>query len=139
MQDFPGTEEGNKWWLDYTAKTNLINIADYLDNDPEFKHPFYKCLWYWYEIEARVKYWKQHPPDVRFIKFKTEYFNDQTKTFQLLSNLNIDFDPQALSNLVNTRSNTRPHQKIAKPLELNQTQKMHDQFQYFLIDLGYKI
>ena len=137
LQDFPGTEEGNKWWLDYTAENNLILIADYLDNDPEFNHPFYKGLWYWYEIEERVKYWRKKLPEVRFIAFKTEDFNDQEKTFQLLSDLKIDFDPNALSQCINTRSNTRPHQKLTEPLAIDVANAMNQKFKDLLISLKY--
>ncbi|NOR68249.1 MAG: hypothetical protein GQ532_00885 [Methylomarinum sp.] len=139
LQDFPGTEEGNKWWLDYTTQDNLIQISEYLDKDPEFKHPFYKGLWYWYEIEARVKYWKQHLPNVQFIEFKTEDFNDKEKTFQLLSDLNIDFDPKKLSTQVSTQSNTRPHQKIASPLPIETAEKMDNEFKELLLSLGYPL
>jgi hypothetical protein len=128
LQDFPGTVEGNKWWLDYKAANNLIAIADYLDNDPEFKHPFYKGLWYWYEIEARIKDWRKKLPHVRFLNFKTEDFNDPDKTFQLLHDLNIDFDPQVLRQCISTRSNTRPHQKLAEPLPLKQANEMNQKF-----------
>ncbi len=139
LQDFPGTEEGNKWWLDYTAANNLITIADYLDNDPEFKHPFYKGLWYWYEIEERVKYWRKKLPDVRFIEFKTEDFNNRDKTFQLLNDLKIDFDPKALSQCISTRSNTRPHQKKTEALTLDSASKLHENFKTLLQRLNYII
>jgi len=135
LQDFPGTEEGNKWWLDYTAQNNLIKIANYLDNDPEFKHPFYKGLWYWYEIEERVKDWRKKLPHVRFLDFNTEDFNNQDKTFQLLRDLNIDFDESALTEYVNTRANTRPHQKLSPPLPLEQANKMHQNFKTLLSSL----
>lgn len=139
LQDFPGTTEGNKWWLDYKASNNFINITHDLDTHPEFKHPFYKGLWYWYEIEARVKHWKQRLPNVHFINFKTEDFNDQQKTFQLLTDLNIDFDSQLLTKQISTQSNTRPHQKISQPLELEIAKKKHEQFKKFLTDAGFKI
>ncbi len=132
LQDFPGTVEGNKWWLDYTADNNLIQIADRLDHDPEFKHPFYKGLWYWYEVEERIQYWRQQLPSVRFIDFKTEDFNDPDKTFQLLHDLGINFDPSTLSQCISTRSNTRPHQKLAEPLALDMAHSMHDKFKNLL-------
>ena len=135
LQDFPGTEEGNKWWLDYSTATNLISIADTLDNDSEFQHPFYKGLWYWYEIEARVEHWRKRLPQVRFIDFKTEDFNDQNKTFTLLKDLDIDFNAELLATQINTHSNTRPHQKLAEPLPLDQANRMHEKFKSLLARL----
>lgn len=139
LQDFPGTEEGNKWWLDYKANNNFIKIANYLDNDPEFKHPFYKGLWYWYEIEERIKYWRKKLPHVRFLDFYTEDFNDRNKTFKLLCDLNIEFDEKALTECINTRSNTRPHQKQSEPLSEIKATQMHNEFIKLLKKLNYTL
>ncbi len=136
LQDFPGTIEGNKWWLDYRADNNLIRISDYLDNDGEFSHSFYKGLWYWYEIEERVKFWKKSLPNVHFIDFNTDDFNDQSKIFQLLRDLNIDFDSSSLSSKISTQSNTRPHQKVVEPLPIEHAALMHEKFKNLLYTLN---
>jgi hypothetical protein len=128
LQDYPGTIEGNRWWLDYTAPGNFIKIADILDNDSEFEHPFYKGLWYWYEMERRIAYWKEKLPNVQFIKFLTEDFNIQEKVFQLLIDLGISFDEKQLASKVATQSNTRLHQKIVEPLPMLQAEEMHMKF-----------
>lgn len=54
LLDYPGTDCGNYWWLDFRAPTNVLALSDILSSDTEFSHPFYKALWYWHEIEARV-------------------------------------------------------------------------------------
>lgn len=136
LQDFPGTVEGNKWWLDYKAPNNLIKIADYLDNHLEFSHPFYKGLWYWYEVECRIDLWKRRMPNVRFIEFKTEDFNSQEKTSQLLRDLAINFDSVTLASQISKQSNTRPHQKVAAPLDLNEAEAMHQKFKALLEKLN---
>jgi len=138
LQDFPGTIEGNKWWLDYTATNNLIYIPEYLDNDTEFKHPFYKGLWYWYEIEARIKYWKEKLPQINFIKFNTEDFNAPSKVFALLTTLGIEFDPESLVTKIDIQSNTRPHQKVSGTIPIEQANVMHDRFVKLLADLKTK-
>lgn len=138
LQDFPGTVEGNKWWLDYTATNNLIYIPEYLDNDAEFKHPFYKGLWYWYEIEARIEYWKEKLPQINFIKFNTEDFNDSSKVSALLTTLGIEFDPESLVTKINIQSNTRPHQKISGTIPIEQASVMHDRFVKLLANLKTK-
>jgi hypothetical protein len=137
LQDFPGTEEGNKWWLDYKAGNNFIRIADLLDYDEEFKHPFYKGLWYWYEIEARIAHWKQALPHVQFLEFNTEDFNDPNKTFKLLRDLGVEFDQTRLSAQISTQSNTRPHQKLSDPLPINLAIAMNEQFKRLLASKGY--
>jgi hypothetical protein len=137
LQDFPGTEEGNKWWLDYTAAGNHIPIAEVLDNDPEFKHPFYKGLWYWYEMEARIAHWRQALPNVQFVEFQTEDFNDPQKTCRLLRELGVVFDEAALLTKISAPANTREHQKVSHPLPMEQAIAMNAQFQRFLAAKGF--
>jgi hypothetical protein len=67
LGNYPGTEAGNYWWLDFKAPTNLLAMAHILESDPEFSHPFYKALWYWYEIEARTAAWRTRMPAVKVI------------------------------------------------------------------------
>lgn len=137
LQDYPGTEEGNKWWLDYTSASNHIRIAELLDNDPEFKHPFYKGLWYWYEMEARIAHWRQALPNIQFVDFRTEDFNDPQKTFKLLNDLGIAFDEAQLLAKISTQANTREHQKVSNPLPVEQAAAMNEQFKRLLISKGY--
>ncbi len=139
LQHLPGTEEGNKWWLDYTATDNLIQISDLLDNDPEFRHPFYKGLWYWYEIEERVKYWKRKLPQVKFIDFKTEDFNDRNKTIALFRSLELNFDPEQVASMINTQSNKRPQQKVCEPLPAERAKAMNERFRSLLDSLAFAI
>ena len=79
INNHPGTTEGNKWWLNYNSPNNLIRIAHILNRDKDFTHDFYKCLWYWYEIEARVAFWRQHYKEVPFIDFRTEDISNGEK------------------------------------------------------------
>jgi hypothetical protein len=132
LQDFPGTIEGNKWWLDYRAENNLLAIPDILDHDEEFKHPFYKGLWYWYEMEARIASWKRKLPRVTFLHFRTEDFNDHSRTCALLKEIGVDFDPDLVAARISTKSNTRPEQKIAEPLPSSEAEERHQRFRQFL-------
>lgn len=134
LQDQPGTIEGNRWWLDYRAPTNLISIADALDNDSEFKHPYYKALWYWFETESRVAAWQKKLPNIPFIFFKTESFNDTAKLATLFKQLDIPVPDNFVENVVNLRSHARSHQKKVPPLPDEQTQKMLHNFISFLKD-----
>lgn len=136
LQDFPGTVEGNKWWLDYRTADNLLAIADILDADEEFRHPFYKGLWYWYEMEARIASWKQKLPQVTFLRFRTEDFNDHEKTCTLLRDIGVDFDPDRVAARISTKSNTRPDQKIAEPLPASEAAERHQRFREFLLARG---
>lgn len=137
LQDQPGTKEGNNWWLDYKAPTNLISIATILDEHEEFKHPYYKALWYWYETEARIAQWKKDLPEVPFINFRTEDFNDEEKLSTLFQQLDIPVPPSFVHNVNNTKSHARTHQKKVLPLPEEDSKKMHTNFQKLLISQGF--
>ena len=47
------------WYFDYKAANNKIRIADILEQDENYTHVFYRCLWYWYEMEERVKAFRE--------------------------------------------------------------------------------
>lgn len=128
LQDQPGTIEGNRWWLDYHAPTNLISIPEILDTHQEFKHPYYKALWYWFETEARISAWKKKLPQVPFIFFMTENFNDEEKLSALFNQLEISIPSSFIKNVVNLRSHARSHQKKLSPLPEKTTNEMLDHF-----------
>lgn len=128
LQDQPGTAEGNRWWLDYHAPTNIISIPEILDNHEEFKHPYYKALWYWFETEARISTWKKKLPTVPFIFFMTENFNNEAKLSELFEQLEIPIPSGFIENVVSLKSHARSHQKKLPPLPEEMTSKMLDRF-----------
>jgi hypothetical protein len=122
----PGTESGNRWWLDYRAPLNRIRIADALDAG-EFSHPFYKGLWYWFEIETRVQEWRRRLPAVPFVRFETDWFNDHQRLVALAMELGIAVDPRQIDSSVGVKEHTREHLKIA-PLQLDEANWRFDRF-----------
>jgi hypothetical protein len=122
----PGTESGNRWWLDYRAPLNRIRIADALE-DGEFSHPFYKGLWYWFEIETRVREWQQRLPGVPFVRFETDWFNDPHRLLTLVTDLGIVADRRQIESLVGVKEHTREHMKIA-PLQGDEAQWRFEHF-----------
>ncbi|MEI6668895.1 MAG: hypothetical protein WCP29_12120 [Acidobacteriota bacterium] len=136
LQSLPGTEEGNIWWLDYHAPTNIIRIAELLDADPEFSHPFYRCLWYWYEVELRFAGWRTQFPSLRVVRFETPWFNDKGKVFRLLDDLGIEFDPSRIEPIVGRREHIRTDEKVVDPLPPAEAERMHVRFRQLLADRG---
>lgn len=128
LQDQPGTVEGNRWWLDHHASTNIISIPEILDNHEEFKHPYYKALWYWFETELRISAWKKKLPSVPFIFFMTEDFNNELKLSELFEKLEISTPPGFIKDVVNLRSHARSHQKKLPPLPDETTREMLNRF-----------
>jgi hypothetical protein len=127
LQDYPGTDMGNTWWLDYRAPTNLIQIADLLDRDAEFSHPFYKALWYWHEVEMRISAWRTKMPSLKVARFETHWLNDKEKLMELLEDLGIDYEKSRIEPMVGQKENMREDKKrIAAP------PKEHAQHMLFL-------
>ena len=126
LQRQPGTESGNRWWLDYRAPLNRIRIADALD-EGEFSHPFYKGLWYWFEIETRVQEWRQRLSAVPFVRFETDWFNQPQRLVTLAKELGIAVDSRQIDSLIGVKEHAREHLKIA-PLRSDEAEKMLKQF-----------
>jgi hypothetical protein len=136
LNTFPGTERGNRWWFDYRAPLHRIRIADALDAG-EFAHPFYKALWYWFEVEARIDEWRRRLPTVPFIRFETKWFNDPERVFALLNDLGIAVDRRQVDALAGIREHDREHQKVNAPLSREDALEMLDRFHGLLQRAGY--
>lgn len=139
-KDWPGTPDGNRWWLDYRAPANIIQISDLLDGDGELSHPFYKALWYWYETEARVRHWQHKLPNIRFHRFETRWINDRTQTFALMDALQIKYDKDLLSAAIGVREDTKAErakgraENPAGSLSREAAQEMENRFRTVIAD-----
>jgi hypothetical protein len=127
LQDQPGTESGNRWWLDYRAPSNRIRIADALDGD-EFSHPFYKALWYWFEIETRVREWRQRLPAVPFVRFETGWLNDPERLSSLALTLGVAVDRSQIDSRMGVKAHGRDQQKMIAPLTRDEAHGMFEHF-----------
>lgn len=139
LQDPPGTPQGNEWWLDYRAPANLIRIADVLDADPQFSHPFHKALWYWHEVEARIGQWRARRPEVHWLRFETGWFNDADRVFALLDELGMACERPAIAALVGTREHAREFHKEREALPEDEAQEMLARFRTLLAGRGISV
>jgi hypothetical protein len=136
LRDYPGTQRGNYWWLDFKAPANRISIADLLESDPEFSHPFYKALWYWYEVEARIAAFRLEMPNVRFVRFQTEWLNDAQKMRELLDTLRVEYEAAAIATMIGHKEHTKDDQKIGCALPADVAERMACRFRELLESLG---
>ena len=136
LDDYPGTERGNYWWLDFRAPTNLLAMADILESDPEFSHPFYRALWYWHEVEARVAAWRARTPAVTVIDFETGWLNDLARVCSLLDGLGMQYERARLAPLVGAREHTKEHQKTGTALAPEEAQRKAARFLLLLEQRG---
>jgi hypothetical protein len=136
LRDYPGTERGNYWWLDYRAPTNLISIAHLLDAEGEFSHPFYRALWYWHEVEARIAAWRTRVPAINIARFETHWFNDASRVFALLDTLGVEYDRPTIAAMVGRREHLKEHQKIDAAPHDEQAERMARRFAELVEDLA---
>jgi hypothetical protein len=137
LEDYPGTERGNFWWLDYRAPSNLIKIADLLDWDVEFSHPYYKALWYWHEVELRISAWSAQMPSLKIVRFETDWLNDATRVFELLDGLGMEYDKSRVEARIGIREHEKVEQKLRPALLSGETQIMLDLFREMLSVRGF--
>lgn len=134
---YPGTEVGNQWYFDYKASSNRIKIADILEQDEDYKHVFYKCLWYWYEMEARVKSFSEQFPEVTVVEFRTEDMNDQDRIVGMLEKLQMPYDLDRIAKVTGIQENPMTAEKRNPPLDMERAEDMHQKFLSFLSERGY--
>jgi len=116
-------------------QVNLIPIADILDSSAEFSHPFYKALWYWHEVEARISQWRARLPMLKFVRFETDWFNDANKVFELFDELDIRYERPPIEAVIGKREHTKAHQKIGVALPAERVQEMASRFAELLESL----
>ena len=132
LRDYPGTKRGNYWWLDFRAPTNVLALADILSSDPEFSHPFYKALWYWHEVEARIAQWRVSVPAVTVIDFETRWLNDLRRVCSLMEQLGVQYEKARLAALIGVREHTKESQKVGTALPAEEAQHKASCFQQLL-------
>jgi hypothetical protein len=136
LRDYPGTERGNYWWLDFRAPSNRISIVELLESDPEFSHPFYKALWYWHEVEARVAAFRLEMPGVRVVRFQTEWLNDAQRMCELLDALGVEYEAAAIAAMIGHKEHTKDDQKIGSAPPADVAEQMAGRFRKLLERLG---
>ena len=136
LQQIPGTGVAEIWWLDHRAPTNVLQIADLLDSDPEFSHPFYRALWYWYEVEMRFARWRDRLPSMKVAHFDAEWFNDRQRVFQLFDELGLDYERSKLESAVIRKEHTKSTLKVLPPLASSTAERMDQSFQALLHSRG---
>jgi hypothetical protein len=133
-----GTENADYWWLDHRAPTNVVQIADALDSDV-WSHPFYKALWYWYEVESRFDVWRSKYPALEVVRFETDWINERPRVLRLLEDLGIPSQRVRAESLVSPKTHERAHHKSLAPFPLEEAERMHIQFQTLLAERGVDI
>jgi hypothetical protein len=106
----PGrSERGRTWLLDPDDADNLLPLGDLLRDDGPLSHDLHRCLWYWYETEARIAAFRARRPGVTWGLLRTEDINDLGRMGALFESFGLAFDRARLESLVGVRHNTKKH------------------------------
>jgi hypothetical protein len=120
----PGTtSKGRKYLLDPGAGDNLIQVGDLLETG-EFSHDYFKCVWYWYEVETRVRKLRSNFPQVKWYQLQTEDLNRP----EVLQEMFATFDLPAVAGShvsASPRENLKTEKKL-RTITRGEAESMHD-------------
>jgi len=139
LREHPGTPKGNEWWLDYRAPQNRIRLTEILESPGEFGHAFYKTLWYWFEIEARIAEWQQQFPEVPVFRIDTPELNDPERVFAMFDWLGMQYCKDSVQPLIGVRENRKEENKLLPGIAPEQAAQMLERFQEILGNRGYAV
>lgn len=102
---------GDRFLLDPFGPGNLIDLSKELNSDV-YSHDFFKCLWYWYEVEERIAEAKKRTSKrVEWLELKTKDLNSSEKIKELVSFVGLSDTIKKTDELVGVRSNQKKPQK----------------------------
>lgn len=136
LQQLAGSGVANLWWLDYRAPTNVLQIADLLDSDAELSHPFYRALWYWYEVEMRFAAWRARLPSLKVARFETDWFDNKARVFELFDTLGLEYERSTFESMVLQREHTKSALKVVPALTFSAAREMDERFRELLLARG---
>jgi hypothetical protein len=111
INSIPGmSRNGINYLLDPFATGNIISFPAILAEEPGLNHPFVRCLWYWYETEARIHRLKEKYPDVIMVDIRTEDLNNPAMLEKMIRSLKLteSFD---VNRVAGTRLNLKKELK----------------------------
>ena len=122
----PGkTRTGKLYLLDPGDDDNRIDLSDILLRDPHFSHDLYRCLWYWYEIQARTKEVRERYSNLAWHTIRTEELNRKESLAGMFHALRINVDENKLESVVGLRANTRFGRKV-KQADIRECRRMDE-------------
>jgi len=133
IDSIPGRPEmGRLYMIDPRQRDNVLPINDVLEGDPDFSHDLYRCLWYWYETEARVIRLEATHPRLPVIHLDTNDLNDPQRLLELVSFLDVD----ELRDDILARAGRRTNEKLAekhRAIDRAEAESMNERLRQLLL------
>jgi len=115
INSIPGkTKRGKYYLIDPEDPENLIKLPELYNGDQNYKHDYYKCLWYWYEIEAKILRNKNKYQNIIWYTLNTNDLNIKNEIIKMLKKFNLAFDYKKLESLIGIRANPKVSEKVNK-------------------------
>ena len=127
------TTLGSLYLIDPHRPDNVLSIGDVLDNDPKFSDDLYRCLWYWYEMEARVVRLREQHPELSLLHLTTDDLNQPDRVRDLLGFLNLSHLADSVLPKVGLRANEKRDEK-QRTVDREQAIAMNEQLLQMLRD-----
>jgi hypothetical protein len=114
IQSIPGeTQRGKKYLLDPKDKNNQIYLDIWDNLRTSGKNlSILKCLWYWYEIEKRIYYYKRKNDFIKWYRIETNQLNDLKCVERLFSYFDLKYNYDHLKSMVGNKLNRKRINKI---------------------------
>jgi len=140
IDSVPGrTKRGRLWLLDPADPENRLPLSDLMAPGGELDHDLYRCLWYWYETEARILDLRRRFPHVPMPTLDTAGLNDADTLAACFRELDIPLDRSRLDELAGTRLNTKKqdnHHRVARGEAEVMNERLQDVIRGRFGDLG---
>ncbi len=132
----PGTEYGSGWTLDPAATCNILNMQTLLGEAGPYGHPYFRCLWYWYETEARVATFRRKFPEIPVFDIRTEDLDSPERMGELFRWMGIPLEafPKEFPQIKENASEMCP--RIPADISESHLLEFHERCIALLSDLG---
>lgn len=132
IDSIPGKTKRGKYYLsDPDDANNLIKMPELYNGNKEFEHDIYRCLWYWYEVEARIKKIKIKNQHILWHSIKTEDLNKMKSMADMFRNFGLPFNTSRLKSIIGIRSNKKSLEKVNK-VEIGECEVMNERLLHLL-------
>lgn len=122
----PGrTGLGRRDLLDPDQPGSVIRLPGLSDESDDLAHDFYRCLWYCYETEPRIRQIRERHPGVRWVSMTTDQLNDRSQLKRMFDQLAVPMDGDRLDRAVGTHANRKLKSSKAPPLDWDECLAMN--------------
>ena len=120
LNSIPGETRSGKYYMCCpNDKDNALQMTDFIGQYQGFDSNALKCLWYFYEIEARVFRFISVYPGIKISHIPTVEISNKARMTSMFDELDLPFDAAVLDRVINTRKNQKAERKAEQAQEID--------------------